>query len=65
METDDEQVEKLKRWWEENGRSVIAGHHYWSRWFIRLPLLDRSTRNHRRSSICPFCANDGGAQIQR
>jgi predicted negative regulator of RcsB-dependent stress response len=25
METDDEQVEKLKRWWEENGRSVIAG----------------------------------------
>ena len=25
METDDEQVEKLKKWWEENGRSVIAG----------------------------------------
>ena len=25
METDDEQVEKLKQWWEENGRSVIAG----------------------------------------
>ena len=25
METDDEQVEKLKKWWEENGRAVIAG----------------------------------------
>jgi len=25
METDEEQVEKLKKWWEENGRSVIAG----------------------------------------
>lgn len=25
METDDEQVEKLKRWWQENGRSVVAG----------------------------------------
>ena len=25
METDDEQVEKLKKWWDENGRSVIAG----------------------------------------
>ena len=25
METDDEQVEKLKKWWQENGRSVIAG----------------------------------------
>jgi len=25
METDDEQVEKLKKWWAENGRSVIAG----------------------------------------
>lgn len=25
METDDEQVEKLKQWWKENGRSVIAG----------------------------------------
>ena len=25
METDDEQVEKLKNWWKENGRSVIAG----------------------------------------
>lgn len=25
METDEEQVEKLKRWWQENGRSVIAG----------------------------------------
>ncbi len=25
METDDEQVEKLRKWWEENGRSVIAG----------------------------------------
>jgi predicted negative regulator of RcsB-dependent stress response len=23
--TDDEQVEALKRWWQENGRSVIAG----------------------------------------
>lgn len=25
METDEEQVEKLKKWWQENGRSVIAG----------------------------------------
>ena len=25
METDEEQVEKLKKWWDENGRSVIAG----------------------------------------
>lgn len=25
METDDEQVEKLKAWWKENGRAVIAG----------------------------------------
>ena len=25
METDEEQVEKLKAWWKENGRSVIAG----------------------------------------
>ena len=25
METDDEQVEKLKKWWQENGRSVVAG----------------------------------------
>ena len=25
METDDEQVEKLKKWWQENGRAVIAG----------------------------------------
>jgi len=25
METDEEQVEKLKDWWKENGRSVIAG----------------------------------------
>ncbi len=25
METDEEQVEKLKKWWLENGRSVIAG----------------------------------------
>ncbi len=25
METDEEQVEKLKTWWKENGRSVIAG----------------------------------------
>ena len=25
METEDEQVEKLKKWWAENGRSVIAG----------------------------------------
>jgi len=25
METDEEQVEKLKQWWQENGRAVIAG----------------------------------------
>lgn len=25
METDEEQVEKLKKWWQENGRSVVAG----------------------------------------
>ncbi len=25
METEEEQVEKLKKWWQENGRSVIAG----------------------------------------
>jgi predicted negative regulator of RcsB-dependent stress response len=25
METDEEQVEKLKKWWNENGRAVIAG----------------------------------------
>lgn len=25
METDEEQVEKLKQWWKENGRAVIAG----------------------------------------
>lgn len=25
METDDEQVEKLKQWWHENGRAVITG----------------------------------------
>ena len=25
METDEEQVEKLKAWWNENGKSVIAG----------------------------------------
>ncbi len=25
METDEEQVEKLRKWWQENGRSVIAG----------------------------------------
>jgi len=25
METDEEQVEKLKKWWEENGRAVITG----------------------------------------
>ncbi|MCP3687141.1 MAG: tetratricopeptide repeat protein [Gammaproteobacteria bacterium] len=25
METDEEQVEKLKKWWRENGRSVVAG----------------------------------------
>jgi predicted negative regulator of RcsB-dependent stress response len=25
METDDEQVEKLKNWWQENGKAVIAG----------------------------------------
>ena len=25
METDDEQVEKLKKWWQENGKAVIAG----------------------------------------
>ena len=25
METDEEQVEKLKQWWSENGRAVIAG----------------------------------------
>lgn len=25
METDEEQVEKIKKWWQENGRSVIAG----------------------------------------
>ncbi len=25
METDEEQVEKLKKWWQENGRSVFAG----------------------------------------
>ena len=25
METDEEQVEKLKQWWNENGRAVIAG----------------------------------------
>lgn len=25
METDEEQVEKLKKWWQENGRAVIAG----------------------------------------
>jgi len=25
METDEEQVEKLKTWWKENGRSVVAG----------------------------------------
>ena len=25
METEDEQVEKLKQWWRENGRSIIAG----------------------------------------
>ncbi len=25
METDEEQVEKLKKWWQENGRSVAAG----------------------------------------
>jgi predicted negative regulator of RcsB-dependent stress response len=25
METDEEQVEKIKKWWQENGRAVIAG----------------------------------------
>jgi predicted negative regulator of RcsB-dependent stress response len=25
METEEEQVEKLKQWWKENGRAVIAG----------------------------------------
>ncbi len=25
METEEEQVEKLKKWWQENGRSVIVG----------------------------------------
>ncbi|MFA9420782.1 MAG: YfgM family protein, partial [Gammaproteobacteria bacterium] len=25
METDEEQVEKLRKWWEENGRAVITG----------------------------------------
>ena len=25
METDEEQVEKLKKWWQENGRAVITG----------------------------------------
>ncbi len=42
METDDEQVEKLKEWWKENGRAVMAGiiigvgglfgYRYWIDW---------------------------------
>ena len=42
METDDEQVEKLKQWWKENGRAVMAGiiigvgglfgYRYWIDW---------------------------------
>ncbi len=42
MVTDDEQVEKLKEWWKENGRSVMAGiiigvgglfgYRYWIDW---------------------------------
>ena len=25
METDDQEVEELKRWWNENGKTVVAG----------------------------------------